>query len=262
MALKQLPALNSNSGFTYIGLLILIAIMGVMLATIGTFWHTTQQRFREKQLLFIGNQFSQAITAYHQNTPGTAKQYPKKLEDLLADKRYPITARYLRKIFADPITGSTEWGLIKGADGGIAGVYSLSDMEPIKKDNFGKGNATFANKKHYSDWRFVINANGNLLLVSSATPGNGANGGSPANSVPPAYQVPSPDPLPSDPTPEDTNLQQCQIMRSSDATICARQAVLFGDAAGLACMASANQRYAICINPGHGMLPSLVIKYK
>ena len=147
MALKQSPAPHSSAGFTYVGLLILVAIMGVMLATIGTFWHTTQQRAKEKQLLFVGNQFSRAITAYYLNSPGGAQQFPKKLEDLVQDKRYPTTTRYLRKIFADPFTASTNWGLIKSADGGIVGVYSLSDIEPIKKDNFGKGNETLAGKK-------------------------------------------------------------------------------------------------------------------
>ena len=259
MSLIRPPSIRTCSGFTYIGLLILVSIMGVTLAMIGTFWHTAQQRAKEQQLLFIGNQFSQAINAYYQNTPndsGGAKHFPGKLEDLLQDKRYPNTTRYLRKIFADPITGSTQWGLIKGADGGIVGVYSLSDIEPVKKSNFGKGNAGFANKKHYSEWRFIYNASGNTMLVSSTV-----NIPQPVDNTPPAYRVPPPDVVPSDPTEEDNNLWQCQTMRVNDAAICARQAVKFGEATGLACMASANNRYTVCISGGHAMLPTLLIKY-
>ena len=143
MSLIRPPSIRSCSGFTYIGLLILVAIMGVTLAMIGTFWHTAQQHAREQQLLFIGNQFSSAIYAYYQNPPSTGtnpgiKQFPKRLEDLLQDNRQPNTVRYLRKIFADPITGKFQWGLIKGADGGIVGVYSLSKAAPLKTANSAK----------------------------------------------------------------------------------------------------------------------------
>jgi len=69
MTLKQSPSNRSCAGFTYIGLLIVVAIMGVTLAAIGTFWHIAQQRAKEQQLLFIGNQFSRAISFYYQNSP-------------------------------------------------------------------------------------------------------------------------------------------------------------------------------------------------
>lgn len=259
MALKLVR--RAQFGFTYVGLLIIVAILGVTLASIGTVWHTSQQRFREKQLLFIGNQYSMAIAAYYQNSPGAVKQYPKKLEELLHDNRYPTTERYLRKLFTDPITGSAEWGLIKAADGSITGVYSLSEAEPIKKNNFAKSYAKFADKKHYSEWKFTIPANGYSPLVSSAAPGVGVTTPQ-APTVPPAYQVPPPDPLPAEPTPEDNNLQQCQIQRTLDAAICAQQGAKFGESAGLACMATANQRYNICITPGHGGLPPLNLIFK
>jgi type II secretory pathway pseudopilin PulG len=251
-----------QAGFTYIGLLIIIAIMGVTLAGIGTVWHTSQQRFREKQLLFIGNQYSKAITAFYQNSPGEVKQYPKKLEDLLQDNRYPTTERYLRKLFADPITDSDKWGLIKTADGSIAGVYSLSEAEPIKKDNFPKAFAKFVNKMHYSEWKFTNLANGYAPMVSSATPM--VNGGNTpqAPKVPPAYQVPPPDQLPADATPEQNNLWECQSQRILDAATCLQQSTKYGDITGLACMGTANQRYAICITPGHGGLPPLYLLFK
>lgn len=257
MSLKHTPIYRGSAGFTYIGLLILVAIMGVTLATIGTFWKTAQQRAKEQQLLFIGSQFSQAITAYYQNTPSGAAQFPKKLEDLVLDKRYLNTTRYLRKIFADPVTGTRQWGLIKGADGGILGVYSLSEIEPIKKDNFGRGYEAFAGKKHYSEWKFLYRPNGNAL-ASTAAPGNPP----PANLLPPAYQVPKPQPLPADSTPDQSRQHFCQLMLSSDASICANVAAKFGEVAGMTCMASANKRYAICISNDNAPLPPLAVQYK
>lgn len=264
MALKQSPAIRSNAGFTYIGLLILIAIMGVTLATIGTFWRTTQQRVKEQQLLFIGNQFGQAITAYYQNTPSGAVQFPKKLEDLLLDKRYPNTTRYLRKIFADPVTGTRQWGLIKGADGSIIGVHSLSEIAPIKTDNFGKGYEAFAGKKHYSEWQFTYRPNGYSSLASTAAPVNPTPVNPiPADPTPPAYRVQPPQSMPSEPTTDQRKQHLCQLTLSTDAMICARVAAKFGDAAGATCMASAKERYAICMSSDPGTpLPVLAVQYQ
>lgn len=260
MSLIHSPAIRSCSGFTYIGLLILVAIMGVTLAMIGTFWHTAQQRAREQQLLFIGNQFSSAIYAYYQNPPagGTTpgiKQFPKRLEDLLQDNRQQTTTRYLRKIFADPITGKFQWGLVKGADGGIVGVYSLSEAAPLKTANFGKGNEKFANKKHYSEWQFTYGA-GSTTLAANGTPVNQ----SPVDTTPPEYQVPPVQPMPPEPTSDQRKKRLCDVMRVNDARTCALQATRFGSAAGVACMASANQRYAICISTEIVTLPILAVR--
>jgi type II secretory pathway pseudopilin PulG len=80
-----------DNGFTYIGLLIAVALVGVMLVSVATFWHQALQRENERQLLFVGNQFRQAIAAYYENSPGPVKQFPKKLEDLIADQRTPLS---------------------------------------------------------------------------------------------------------------------------------------------------------------------------
>jgi type II secretory pathway pseudopilin PulG len=262
MSLIHSPAIRTNSGFTYIGLLILVAIMGVTLAMLGTFWHSAQQRAREQQLIFIGNQFSSAIYAYYQNPPAEGvnagiKQFPKRLEDLLQDNRQPNTVRYLRKIFADPVTGKFQWGLIKGADGGIVGVYSLSEAAPLKTANFSKGNEKFANKKHYSEWQFTYSV-GSTMLAAIDTPVNPT----PINTTPPEYQVPPVQPLPPEPTPEQSKQHLCQSMRTTDANTCALLATNFGSAAGAICMTSANKRYTICIGNENAPLPPLVVQYK
>ena len=238
--------------------------MGVTLAGIGTVWHTKQQRTREQQLLFIGNQFSQAISAYYQyQIPATgAHQFPKRLEDLLLDKRQQNTVRYLRKIFVDPITASTEWGLIKDADGGIVGVHSLSEMQPIKTENFGRGNEGLAGKKHYSEWQFSYRAGGFIPTVATAqlaSPGTSV----PVNPVPPAYQVP-PAPAITGDSPTDARKQRlCQITFVNDAASCANVGAKFGEAAGATCMASARARHDICLNgePGTPM-PVLAVQYQ
>jgi hypothetical protein len=62
--------------------------------------------------------------------------------------------RYLRRMYADPITGKREWGVIEAPGGGIMGVYSLSDQQPIKTGGFAARDSTFADTARYSDWTF------------------------------------------------------------------------------------------------------------
>ena len=144
-------------GFAYLGLLFIIAIMGVLAAGTSALWSIDQKRQKEKELLFIGNQYRQAIASYYEHSPGAVKQFPQTWEDLLGDNRFIVPMRHLRKIYRDPVTLAKDWGLVRGPDGGIAGVYSASTGEPMKKDNFDEANTEFAGKTAYRDWRFVYN---------------------------------------------------------------------------------------------------------
>lgn len=145
-------------GFTYIGLLILIALIGVALAGTGIVFHAQSQREKEKELLFAGDQLRRAIGQYYERSPGADKRFPQSLEDLLLDKRYPATQRYLRRIYPDPMTGSPEWGLVRTPDQRIIGVYSRSEKAPKKTANFPARYAEFADKQNYSEWKFVYAA--------------------------------------------------------------------------------------------------------
>jgi type II secretory pathway pseudopilin PulG len=108
--------MRAQRGFTYVGLLLAVALAGVALAAAGTLWSTTAKRDKELELLFVGDQFRRAIGAYYEGTPG-AKRYPLKLEDLLEDKRLAVTRRHLRQLYADPMTGKADWELVRLADG-------------------------------------------------------------------------------------------------------------------------------------------------
>jgi type II secretory pathway pseudopilin PulG len=155
---SYLKAPGQMGGFTFIGLLMVIAIMGVALLAVGEVWHTAQQRDKEQELLFAGNQFRQAIKMYYIHAPAAFKQqpYPMHLEDLLEDNRYNSSnVRYLRKIFPDPISGSTDWGLLTNSTQAIVGVYSKSEETPIKQGNFRLRDNDFEGKTKYSDWIFM-----------------------------------------------------------------------------------------------------------
>lgn len=145
-----------ENGFTYLGLLIIVMIMGAGLAATGTFWSHAAQREKERELLFIGHQFRDAIASYYLHSPGITNAYPKTLEDLLEDKRFPTPQRHLRRIYSDPMTGKAQWGLVEFPGGGIMGVRSLSGEAPIKTGNFEPGDAAFEDAKTYGDWQFVF----------------------------------------------------------------------------------------------------------
>lgn len=142
-------------GFTYLGLMIFIAALGAALGATGVVWHHAVQREKEDQLLWIGEQYRRAILAYQNNSPGSRKHGPTALADLLKDQRQLATVRYLRTLYRDPITNSKEWGILRGSDGFIVGVYSLSQAVPIKKVGFSRSNESFVNASTYSEWRFI-----------------------------------------------------------------------------------------------------------
>lgn len=139
-------------GFTYLTAIFVVALMGAGYAKIGEMWQTSSAREKEAQLMYVGNQYRRAIERYYLSGP---KRYPTTLEDLLKDARMPTTQRYLRQLYPDPITGSAQWAIVKAPDGGIMGVYSRSEAEPIKKANFKLPERDFEVAKTYADWKFI-----------------------------------------------------------------------------------------------------------
>ncbi len=146
---------QKQAGFTYLTVLFAIAVAGVVLANAGIDWSQEAQREKEKELLFVGNQYRQAIALYYERTPGAAKRYPARLEDLLTDNRYNPPQHYLRKLYRDPILNQKQWGIIAAPEGGIMGVHSLSYASPIKTTNFRYADRAFEGMTKYSDWSFV-----------------------------------------------------------------------------------------------------------
>lgn len=140
-------------GYTYIGVLILVALAGVALAGAGELWSTASTRDKEAQLLFVGDEFRRAIGSYYEGSPGT-KRFPERLEELLEDRRLPVTRRHLRRIYVDPMTGKPAWGLVKYGDR-IVGVFSLSEDKPFKTANFRPDDDAFKGSRTYAGWRFV-----------------------------------------------------------------------------------------------------------
>ncbi|HEY5897453.1 MAG TPA: type II secretion system protein [Burkholderiales bacterium] len=156
---KPLPD-PKQRGFTYLALMIIIAVMGAGLAAIGEIYSHSAQREKERELLFIGHQFRDAIASYYNKSPG-AKAYPKTLEDLIEDKRFPMPQHHLRKLYIDPMTGAAQWGLVEAPGGaGIMGVHSTSEARPIKTASFSAADLGFDEADQYTKWRFTYSPSG------------------------------------------------------------------------------------------------------
>lgn len=169
---------SGQRGFTYLTILFVLAMMSGGLALIGEVWHTANVREKEAELLHIGNEYRKAIERYYLS--GNSRQYPKNVSDLVKDPRQPGTVRHLRRIYPDPITGKEEWGFVKSADGGFAGVYSLSEEAPLKTGGFAVRDATFEGKAKYSEWQFVYAP---AAAPAGTKPGAAPAPGSPAPPV-------------------------------------------------------------------------------
>lgn len=246
---------RSCGGFTYIGVLLAVVFIGVGLAATGTVWQQTRQREKERELLFVGGQFRQALERYYENPPpGKAKKFPQNLEDLLRDDRHPDVRRYLRKLYPDPMTGSVEWGLLRGADKAIVGLYSLSDGEPLKTANFDPEDAELAGKRHYHEWHFIAMMGGATAVtvvignadgsVPPPSPSEAMPQADAQQNLPAAEPAPPPQYEPSPGAPRSAVCNAAFINARNSCMVIARKG---GIASASDCLRMAGVQYAQCL---------------
>jgi type II secretory pathway pseudopilin PulG len=114
--------LKQQGGFTYLGLLLGIVLLGIGLTATSEVWFTTAQRQRQVQSQWAAQQYLRAIGSYYESGPGGVKSFPKSVDDLLEDRRGAVLRRHLRQIYVNPETGNREWSWIAAPGGGLMGV--------------------------------------------------------------------------------------------------------------------------------------------
>jgi len=149
------PTTRSQSGFTYLGILLAVALLGTGLAAMGTLWSTQSQRTREQQLLDVGLAYQRAIASYYNVTPRGAHEYPTSLQSLVRDDRNGKVVRHLRELYPDPVTGSVIWHEMRLPEGTIFGVASTSQRTPLKQANFPSWALSFEDRGCICDWQFA-----------------------------------------------------------------------------------------------------------
>ncbi|MFW5432782.1 MAG: type II secretion system protein [Methylophilaceae bacterium] len=131
--------MHKQKGFGYLVMLFIIAVLAVTLTTTYERRDTIVKREKEKQLLFVGSQYSEALTSYYNQSPNGFNELPKNIDELLKDNRFVAIKRHLRKRFVDPITGG-DLGLVLDDEGRIAAVYSTSNDSILQTARFDSNN--------------------------------------------------------------------------------------------------------------------------
>jgi type II secretory pathway pseudopilin PulG len=171
-------------GYALIAALLMVVAASLAAALVVHRAKTEAQREREAELLFIGDQYRQALRSYYAQRPGgSAPQFPATLKELLVDTRFPQPVRHLRRIFVDPLTGQADW-VLERSQGRIVGVHSRSEAAPLRHANFGADDAAFAGAASYAQWIFsapqsAIAAAGAPSAAGDSN-GNGSAGSTPA----------------------------------------------------------------------------------
>ena len=145
--------IGRQGGFTYFGVIISVALIGMTLALVGTVARTESRREREAQLLWVGGQYRAALTQFSQQNGG---QLPQALHELVLDEHAEVPRHFLRKLYPDPMTGAVDWPLLTLPGGGIYGVASSSTLSPLKLKGFKSADRAFEDATCYKAWQFVV----------------------------------------------------------------------------------------------------------
>ena len=113
----NIPASRSQRGYTYVGALILLAVLSMAAALTLEVSDTSTRRAAEAELLAVGKEYQRAFASYYRHGQGAGKRFPDRLEDLTRDPRYSSMLRHLRRVYPDPLTGG-EWGTVPAPGGG------------------------------------------------------------------------------------------------------------------------------------------------
>ncbi|WNM63103.1 hypothetical protein [Candidatus Nitrospira neomarina] len=170
-----MASLANQNGVTYLFVMMLVVVMSISTMEVTQQWSVIMQRDREAELQFRGTSIAIAIERFVRDwefqKATRPNQWPRTLEELT--KKSP--KRYLRKAYADPITGN-KFALIKiGQE--IHGVRSTSTETPYNQDIF-KG------AKTYQAIRFEAKGSTNCQV-------NPLNPNAPTNCAPPPNTSPS-----------------------------------------------------------------------
>ena len=137
----------------------MVVIMGIMLGAVGQSVRVIMKREKEKELIFRGLQYRDAIERWNSKP---VKVPLKDLKDLVeptvSNNLDRSKDRLLRKLYKDPMTEDGKWKTLPNPPDPIQGIYgvaSTSNEEPLKQGNFPEVIKSFEGKKKYSEWEFI-----------------------------------------------------------------------------------------------------------
>lgn len=142
---------RSQGGFYLMVVVMLGFAVAVMVAALTRLWEAELVRDRERDLIWVGREFTRALTSYRGFTPPGQPPAPGSIGDLLLDRRVDPPLRHLRRAYSDPVTGKAQWGIEQDANGRIVGIHSLSLQHPRKPDGYWPDDPGLAAVARYAD---------------------------------------------------------------------------------------------------------------
>jgi len=122
MALRTKPGSARQSGFTLAGVIVIMTLMMIVVAyTVPRMWSTVLKRERERQTIYVMQQYAKAITEFRtkNNTFPTSPQQ-------LKDARMPRMIRGVKGEYIDPMTGEVDWLVIPQAAAASLPAHNLN----------------------------------------------------------------------------------------------------------------------------------------
>lgn len=99
---------TAQDGFTLAGLIVIMTIMMIFVAyTVPRMWSTVTQRERERQTIYVMQQYAKAIAEFRAKN----STYPTSPQQL-KDARLPRMIRGVKGEYIDPLTGEVDWLVI------------------------------------------------------------------------------------------------------------------------------------------------------
>ncbi|MBP7148310.1 MAG: prepilin-type N-terminal cleavage/methylation domain-containing protein [Acidobacteria bacterium] len=150
-------------GFTYIEMLVVVVLMGVMALAATPYVHHKYRRMQELELKRALKTMRAAIDRYHEyavlgqiEPPDLDwNMYPESLDELVegvevqsAPDKEPVVVQFLRSIPIDPITGEAEWSCRGYEDDADERSSSCDDIYDV----FSSSEKTALDGTYYQDW--------------------------------------------------------------------------------------------------------------
>lgn len=142
---------RAEQGYILLTLLLMMAVMGIVAATMITDFKFEIQRDREEEMIHRGVQYSRAIRAYYKKFG----RYPATIENLENTNQL----RFLRKRYKDPLTGKdfkllhfgeVKMGMMAMTGGGvIPGANTLGANGTLTQN--GASNSSFGNSSTFGN---------------------------------------------------------------------------------------------------------------
>ena len=154
--------MRRNAGFSMAALVIFLTAASILLTISVPSYVMEAKREREKELIFRGEEYTRAIQKYQR----TLNLLPTSVDDLLSSNG----TRFLRKAYADPVSGEPWRVIILNADGTLTGsnIYPTMANVPTTTSVRNTAPAPAAQKTA---------SNGTLALASPFNSGPGAGVG-------------------------------------------------------------------------------------